>query len=205
MNARGNGAGAGGVWARNIVFGLALLATLTLTGCSLNLGTHAPAPSGQAHLTDLPWCDQPLVSFQDDSQPSQQPTSHWTDVQGALGFTAELPPTLPTGSCLDLAGGSIHDPIFGGHLSITWVLPKTGPISFSEAPKRAAVATTPQCAQSDQGSAATTICVAVVGDASVTIAAHMPVDTLKTYFSKLQPNVDWTPTGDMVATATPTR
>ncbi len=186
-----------------VVVGLALLA-LTLTGCDLGLGVTTPAPSGQQHLADLRWCDQPLVSFQDDSQPSQPPLTHWSAVQSQLGFTSYLPSSLPKGSCLDLAGGSIHDPIFGGHLSITWVLPKSGPISFSEAPKRGAISETPQCAQSQQGADATTICIAAVGDASVTIASHLSATDLQAYFPKLQPNVDWEPSQAAPApTATP--
>lgn len=200
--------------ARVIIMGLAVL-TLSLAGCSLGLGSNSVAKSSDQSLNTLPWCDQPLISFQDDSQPSQQPLTQWSAVKGELGFTPYLPATLPSGSCLDLVGGSIHDPIFGAHLSITWVLPATGPISFSEAPKRGAVSATPQCAQSSQipqgtqtaqstqtpqASAETTICISALGDASVTIASHLPASALQAYFGKLQPNVDWAP----VATPTPT-
>lgn len=176
------------------ILGLALLA---LAGCSLSLGGGG---SGVANtdqsLSALPWCDQPLISFQDDSQPSQQALTDWGAVKGALGFTPYLPASLPGGSCLDLVGGSIHDPIFGAHLSITWVLPGSGPLSFSEAPKRGTVSTTPQCAKSQvqTGSQATTICIGTLGDASITIASHLPTATLQGYFSKLKANVDWQPT-----------
>jgi hypothetical protein len=199
--------------ARVIIMGLALL-TLSLGGCSLGLGSNSVAKSSDQSLNSLPWCDQPLISFQDDSQPSQQPLTQWSAVKGELGFTPYLPETLPSGSCLDLVGGSIHDPIFGAHLSITWVLPKTGPISFSEAPKRGAVSATPQCAQSSQipqgtqtaqstqtpqASEATTICIGALGDASVTIASHLSASALQQYFGKLKSNVDWEP-----ASVTPT-
>lgn len=196
------------------ILGLALLA-LTLTGCSLSLGASSVAKSGDQTLSALPWCDQPLISFQDYSQSSQQAITQWGAVKDQLGFTPYLPTTLPKGSCLDLVGGSIHDPIFGGHLSITWVLPTVGPISFSEAPKRGSVTSTPQCAnsmptatgtpgtQSQLNNQSTTICVAALGDASVTIAAHMSTSDLQAYFGKLQPNVDWQPSGP-APTVTPT-
>ena len=192
------------VWARGAVLGLALT-TLTLAGCSLSLGNNTSSASPvnvDQSLNALPWCDQPLISFQDDSQQSQQLTS-WSAVKDQLGFTPYLPATLPNGSCLDLVGGTIHDPIFGGHLSVTWVLPQTGPISFSEAPKRGSVSTTPQCTQSKQGSDATTICIAALGDTSVTIASHLSASALKDYYSNLQANVDWQPA--VPAATTPTQ
>ena len=204
-------AGTGARRARLAIVGLALLA-LSLAGCSLNLGSGTSAQSTDQSLSALPWCDAPLISFQDDSQPSQPSLTQWDSVKGALGFTPYLPTTLPKGSCLDLVGGSIHDPVFGGHLSITWVLPNTGPISFSEAPRRgAAVSTTPQCATSAPTPQATssatssatttpqasgdttTICIGALGDTSVTIASHLTASALQAYYSKLQPNVDWQP------------
>jgi hypothetical protein len=186
-----------------VILGLALLA---LAGCSLSLGGGSGSTNTDQSLNALPWCDQALISFQDDSQPSQQALTDWGAVKGQLGFTPQLPTTLPKGSCLDLVGGSIHDPIFGAHLSITWVLPRSGPLSFSEAPKRSSVSTKPQCAQSQeqQGSSdATTICIGTVGDASITIASHMPTATLQNYFSNLQAGVDWQPTAP-APTVTPT-
>ena len=185
-----------------VILGLALLA---LAGCSLSLGGGSGSTNTDQSLNVLPWCDQALISFQDDSQPSQQALTDWGAVKGQLGFTPQLPTTLPKGSCLDLVGGSIHDPIFGAHLSITWVLPRSGPLSFSEAPKRSSVSTKPQCAQSQeqQGSSdATAICIGTVGDASITIASHMPAATLQNYFSNLQTGVDWQPTAP-APTATP--
>lgn len=204
----------GGTWttwrgagrARAAVLAAALL-TLSLAGCSLGGGGSSSA-SAQS-LNALPWCDQPFINFQDDSQPSQQPVTQWDDVKGQLGFTPYLPTELPKGSCLDLVSGSVHDPIFGAHLSVTWVLPQTGPISLSEAPKRNTDSSAPQCAQSQQGTATTAICIGTIGDASITIASHLSETELRAYFSKLQSNVDWhptapapTPTGTATATAT---
>lgn len=200
MNARRAGATRAWIfseagWARRSLLGLALLglALLALSGCSLTSGADSSGAVSGQDLSALPWCDQPLISFQDDSQPSQQALTSWSAVKDQFGFTPYLPATLPKGTCLDLVGGSIHDPIFGSHLSITWVAPKTGPISFSEAPKRGSVSAAPQCGQSQQGSAATTICIGALGDASVTIASHLPESALKAYFSALQPNASWEP------------
>lgn len=206
MNARRAGSWTGANWARGAIVGLALLA-LTVAGCSLGGGGSSGnggsgGAAGDQNLNALAWCDQPLISFQDDSQQSQQITS-WSAVKDQLGFTPYLPVTLPAGSCLDLVGGTIHDPIFGGHLSITWVLPKTGALSFSEAPKRGAVSSTPQCAQSQQGSDATTICIAAVQNTSVTIAAHLSASDIQSYFGNLQPNVDWQPTKSATPATTP--
>lgn len=172
--------------------GMALALATLLAGCSL--GGGGTSSSGQQALNALPWCAQPQISFVDSSSSSQQTITSWGQVKGQLGFTPYLPSSLPKGACLDLVGGTIHDPIFGGHLSITWVLPGSGgPISFSEAPKRGNTATTPQCAQSSQSSDATTVCIGVVGDTSVTIASHLPKSQITDYFKQLQKAPDWQP------------
>ncbi len=178
--------------------GLALALALMLAGCSLGSSGNTSA-SNQQTLGALPWCAQPQISFVDSSSSSQQAITQWSQVKGQLGFTPYLPPNLPKGTCLDLVGGAIHDPIFGGHLSITWVLPGGSPISFSEAPKHGNTATTPQCSQSAQSgqsaqsSDATTVCIGAVGDTSVTIASHLTQSQIATYFSQLKPAPDWEP------------
>lgn len=187
--------------AGGVVATLAL--ALALAGCSLGFGGDTIAASDQA-LNALPWCGQSQISFVDSSSSSQQAITQWSQVKGQLGFTPYLPSSLPKGTCLDLVGGAIHDPIFGGHLSVTWVLPGGAPISFSEAPKRGNTATTPQCAASAQTSDATTVCIGAVGDTSVTVASHLSESQIKAYFSQLQPATDWAPaTAPATATATP--
>ncbi len=171
---------------------LALILAAMLAGCSLSGSTS----SDQQSLSALPWCAQPQISFMDSSSPTQQTITSWSQVKGQLGFTPYLPSSLPKGTCLDLVGGTIHDPIFGGHLSVTWVLPGSGPISFSEAPKRGNTATSPQCAQSAQSgksSNATTICIGALGDTSVTIASHLTQSQIEAYFKQLKPTPDWEP------------
>lgn len=212
--ADGQGAGARR-WARLAPHGTrrgALLMTtgallaVALAGCNLSLsgGSSIGGASAQS-LNATPWCDQPTISFQDNSQATQQTLTDWGSVKGQLGFTPYLPATLPSGSCLDLVGGAIHDPIFGGRLSVTWVLPTTGPISLSEAPKQGQAPTSPQCAQEQQAGATTTVCIGALGNTNVTIAAHLSTAALQTYFNQLKPTTDWSPSAPTAtATAAPT-
>ncbi|HEU0028330.1 MAG TPA: hypothetical protein VFQ25_14550 [Ktedonobacterales bacterium] len=177
-------------WAGGVMASLAL--AMTLAGCSLGFGGDSSANGDQA-LSALPWCGQPQISFVDSGSSSQQTITQWDTVKGQLGFTPYLPSTLPKGSCLDLVGGAVHDPIFGGHLSVTWVLPGGTPISFSEAPKRGNTATTPQCTVSSQAPNATTVCIGAVDNTSVTVASHMSESQIKSYFSQLKAATDWAP------------
>jgi len=179
-----------------------LLLALFLAGCSFGGNSTS---SGQG-LTQLPWCDSPLISFQDDSTSAQTITSGWSSVKSQLGFTPYLPPTLPKGSCLDLAGGSIHDPIFGARLSITYTLPNNIALSFSEAPRRGELSSNVQCAASSQVSG-TTLCIGSLQNTTVTIASNQSQSNVQTLFNQLKPNVDWlpanTPTATPATTTTP--
>ncbi len=204
--------------------GLALVALvlgLTLAGCSLGGGsssttTHAQDAAPQP-LAKLAWCDKPLLTFQDDSTTTPTTKSSWDDVKGQLGFTPYLPETLPSGTCLALAGGSIHDPVFGGHFDITYVLPNLGPVSFSEAPKKANLPSSFQCVQGPTPSATpqgtstatatpaprTTTCLGVQGDTAISLASRESQANLQTLFKSLKPNVTWVPTGTSAATPSP--
>jgi hypothetical protein len=177
--------------------------TLALAGCSL-FGANTPVLTpNELQLGQVPWCDRPLISFQDDSTTTQKIITNWGDVKDELGFTPYLPPSMPKGTCLALAGGSIHNPIYGGQLSITYVLPNSGPLSFSQAPKRPNLPTTTQCIQSTQDSK-TTICAGVIGNTSITIASRQSSAELQALFGKLQPNENWVPANTNVARPTPT-
>jgi hypothetical protein len=192
------------------VLAAGLVVALALAGCSL-FGGDTKATSDQAGLSQLTWCDKPLVEFQDDGQTPQTTLTHWDDVQGQLGFTPYLPTTLPKGTCLVVAGGSIHDPIYGGHFSITYDLPGTGPLSFSEAPKRPNLDSSLQCTQAPGGTpspqptssgqgtpgaqaGATTVCLGVISDTSISIASRQSQSELQSLFGSLKPNVSWVPT-----------
>ena len=183
-----------------MVFALIGAALLALSACaSGSTSTSAPTNTHPA-LAQIPWCDQPSIQFQDDSTAQQTVITDWTKVEGQLNFTPYLPPTLPTGSCLVLAGGTIHDPIYGARLSITYDLPNAVPLSFSEAPKRASLSETLQC-QASTTDATTSICIGAVANTTVTIAARQAQSDVQTLFKSLQPNVEWVPTS--TATATP--
>ena len=183
--------------------GLALLVViaLALAGCSLTGSSTATATSGPQGLSQLSWCDGPQIIFQDDSSSTQAVISDWSKVQGQLGFTYYLPPTLPYGSCLDLAGGVIHDQIFGGKLDLTYTLPKIGSLTFAEAPKHGEIVTSLQCAVSPADSTAN-ICIGSISGATITIAGRDSVSNLQSIFNSLKANVTWLPTN--TPTVTPT-
>lgn len=178
-----------------------------LTGCSLfGGGGKTTTASTTASLSQLNWCDQPLIAFQDNGSTSQTVLSDWGQVKDQLGFTPYLPPTLPKGSCLVLAGGVIHDPIYGGHLSITYDLPgDQGPVSFSEAPKRPNLDTKLQCSQDTTSKQTpTTICLGVISGTSVTVASRQSQTQVQALFNSLKANVDWVPANEPTPTATAT-
>ena len=176
---------------------LALMAALA--GCASSSTVHDDA----ADLSKLSWCDSPFVNFFDGSTANATPISDWNQVRGQLDFTLYLPPSLPQGSCLVLAGGTFHDAIYGSHVSITWDLPNGEPLSISEAPNRANGAGAVQCAASAQD-AKTTICLGTIGSTSITLAARESAASLQALFGSLKPNVDWVPFGTTQLLQTPT-
>ena len=125
------------------VWTLGLIGVLTLAGCTLFGG---PSSHRRSVVDANPWCDSKNISFHDASASSSAPLTNWSDVKDQLGFTYYLPSSFPKGTCLVLAGGTIHDSVFnGGTFGITYNLPDTGPIAFSEAPKLANASTNVQC------------------------------------------------------------
>ncbi len=172
-----------------------LLLTLALSGCALfGGGGDGVTASGTKSLASLSWCDRPLITFQDDSTTAQKLLSNWDDVKDQLGFTPYLPESMPEGTCLALAGGSIHNPIYGGQFSITYVLPKIGPVSFSEAPLHQGMSNKTQCIQSAQDSK-TMICVGAISNTSITIASRQTEADIQAMFGTLKSNVAWVPAG----------
>ena len=203
-HSRRNGGMARSVWSGMAALAL-LVALAGLAGCSLfgDGGNTSASDDSSAALAQLQWCDKPLITFQDNGTTAHTTLTNWDDVKGQLGFTPYLPPTLPKGSCLVLAGGTIHDPIYGGHVSITYDVPNTGPISFSEAPKRANLGDKLQCTSSTQDSK-TTICLGTIADTSITVASRQSSNDLTTLFKSLKPNVTWVPSNTSKLLATPT-
>ena len=187
--------------------GLLLLLTLALSGCGPFGGGSSSGPTssggGNQSLASLSWCDRPLITFQDDSTTSQNMLTKWDAVKDQLGFTPYLPESFPEGTCLALAGGSIHNPIYGGQFSITYVLPKVGPVSFSEAPLHQGMSSKTQCIQSTQDKK-TNICVGAISNTSITIASRQPAEDIQTMFGALKPGVEWVPASSATPSATPT-
>jgi hypothetical protein len=182
-----------------VLAALALAVSAVLAGCASSSTIHDNAAS----LSKLSWCDRPFVNFFDGSSANATSISDWSQVRGQLDFTLYLPPSLPQGSCLVLAGGTFHDAIYGSHVSITWDLPNGEPLSISEAPNRANVASTVQCAASAQD-AKTTVCLGTIGSTSITLASRQSAASLQALFRSLKPNVDWVPFGTTQLLQTPT-
>jgi hypothetical protein len=191
-------------WLRVSAAGCTLLVLFVLAGCSLGSTTSTATPT-KTDLTpaQVPWCDTVSITFIDSGSATQTTLSNWDVVSPQLGFTPYLPSTFPKGTCLVLAGGSVHDPVFGGRMVITWNLPGSGPLSFSEAPKRSNLGSSLQCAQSAQ-QASTSICLGTLGNTGITIASGQSSDRLQALFNTLKPNVNWVPsdTNRLVATTT---
>jgi hypothetical protein len=182
---------------------LGLIGVLTLAGCNL-FGGGGPSGSGDQSLTQISWCDRKDISFKDQSTPSSDPLTNWADVKDQLGFTYYLPLSLPKGTCLMFAGGKIHDPVYnGGTFSITYNLPDSGPLSFSEAPKLPNASTNVQCLQSAQDPK-TNICQGVVSDTNVTIVSRLSTSAIQNYYSSLKGNLAWVPAVEPTAAPSPT-
>ncbi|HLY29619.1 MAG TPA: hypothetical protein VKQ36_01200 [Ktedonobacterales bacterium] len=191
---------AGSAFGGSTLLATLLMATLvTIAGCSLFSGGGTTTQGSSVSLNQLSWCDTPVVIFQNGA--SDKIVNDWSKVQGQLGFTYYLPPTLPRSACLDLVGGSIHDPIYGGHLSITYQLPKIGALSFSEAPKHGSIVTSLQCLPSPADKK-TTICTGPINQTVVTLAAQDSTKDLQDIFKSLKPNVDWYPLNSPAITPT---
>jgi hypothetical protein len=168
---------------------LALGGLLLLAGCTLFNGGSGTAASP----SQVPWCDaHSSPAFQDNSTSAHKVLNSWADVKDQLGFTVYLPTSLPKGTCLALAGGTIHDPIFGGSFQIAYTLPNNDSMAFSEAPRAPNLSNTVQCTQSGSD-AKITICEGAINGTGITIAARETQQQLQSVFSSLQPNVDWVP------------
>lgn len=208
------------VWWRNIWAGGALVllvVVVLLSGCGLfDGGTTAASTDKQVTLKNVPWCDRPSLTFQDDSTTDQKLVSDWSAVKDQLGFTPYLPPAFPKGTCLAVAGGSVHNPIYGGQLSVTYVLPTVGPVSFSEAPKRPNIPEKPQCVESSvqsgssatptatPGAPATNVCIGAISGTSVTIASRQSQSEIQAIYKTLRSATDWVPAAENRVTPTST-
>ncbi len=201
---------------------LLLAGSMLFTSCSfLGFGgvpkaTPTPKPTPMPttlQLAQVPWCSKPVMVFRNlaasgtpgvASGPATTLTD-WTQVKPLLGFTVYLPMTLPNGSCLVSASGTVRDPILGGNFVIGYVLPDHSSLTLSQAPQRAQ-STTFQCNTTATGGAKTLtptpaatpqapvqICSGIHGSTSIVFSASGNTDALQQFFNALQPDVSWVP------------
>ncbi len=207
-----------------VLVGCVLLVSAVLTACAgLSLGgnptpsatSKAPTPTSTATaLARLHWCDKPLMVFRDLAASGTpgvnagNPTTltDWTQVKSRLGFTVYLPETLPTGSCLVSASGTVRDPILGSNFVIGYVLPDHSSVTFSQAPQRTqstAFQCSPVAASTSGTKVATPTPTAVQGptqfcsgarsSTNIVFSSHGQTAALQQFFNALQPDVDWVP------------
>jgi hypothetical protein len=192
--------------------------------------TATSASVSQVALADLHWCGKPILVFRDEgatksstptvsgtATPAITPTTgatpiatpktltDWRQVEPSLGFTVFLPSTLPQGSCLISASGTIHDPTFGGIFTIGYVLPNHDAISLSEAPL-ASQTSTFQCSPSSSTTgvksgtptpgptvAPVQLCTGARDNTNIVLSARGTTSALEQTFTALQPHVTWVP------------
>jgi len=188
--------------------------------------TATTAALPQVALADLHWCGKPVLVFRDEgatktSTPtttSVTPTTttvtstatpktltDWKQVEPSLGFTVFLPQTLPQGSCLISASGTIHDPTFGGIFTIGYILPNHDAISLSEAPlasQSSAFQCSPSSSTANGKSGTPTpgptvepvqLCTGAHGNTNVVLSARGATSALEQLFGTLQARVAWVP------------
>jgi len=177
-------------------------------------------------LAKLHWCGKQILIFRDEGSPqSGTPTTsgtpattgtgtpaatpvtitNWQQVEPQLGFSVYLPQTLPQGSCLISASGTIHDPTVGSIFTIGYVLPNHDAISLSEAP-HASQSSTFECSPSSDststkgstptpGPTATPVqlCTGAHGTTNIVLSARGTTASLQQLFNALQTKVVWEP------------
>jgi hypothetical protein len=227
------------LWSALMMVG-ALLAGCTGLNLGGNAASNGqPLSTGPTTtLTGLHWCSKPLMVFRDEgasaansaaqptatatttpvtavpatptSTPQPRTITSWSQVEPALGFTVYLPETLPQGTCLVSASGTLHDPIFGSSFTIGYLLPDHSALSLSEAPLRSQnphFQCSPASSVNVGGSGARgtptpthgsaskplQLCSGALKRTSIVFSAHGTTTTLEQLFHSLQPNVNWIP------------
>ncbi|HTI15809.1 MAG TPA: hypothetical protein VL461_14795 [Dictyobacter sp.] len=208
--------------------GCLLLAACAPFSTSSNIHTStstktgaAQRTTGQIALAHLPWCHQPAAVFHDMTAVTTEngggtatAFSNWNDVKAQIGFTWYLPASLPAGSCLLSATGTIHDPLFGSELTVSYILPGQNSLVLSQTPMTQPV--TFQCSITDKTPAqamqegnptalpslsatvpptsnALQVCNGVRMKTSIVFSSEGATATLQRFFQSLQPDVAWVP------------
>lgn len=150
--------------------------------------------AGGVPLSHLNWCQEANIRFEDDATTPTAILTTWDQAQAALGFAPLLPPALPSGSCLLAAGGTLHDPIFGGRFSITYRLASGAPLSIAEAQEAQPLPAIQCSANGATGSTiAITTCRQTQGGLDITISSTQPEAQTRALLAILQPKVAWVP------------
>lgn len=200
-----------------------LFVIIALAACSQGGGNSGPASSP---LSQLHWCGgKPLMLFRDEAASGttagkstpvattmpvrSTPTTitNWNQVKSQLGFTTYLPESLPVGTCLMSASGTLHDPVFGSSFTVGFMLPDHNSISLSEAlarSQRQAFQCSPENSVVSSGTPAggssenekqqgMQVCTGVHGKTNIVFSARGAMSDLQTFFQNLQPDVNWEP------------
>ena len=182
--------------------------TTTPTGTPSAGATATVVATATLATTGTPTADTTPVTTPVTTGATPVTITSWEQVQPQLGFSVYLPATLPVGSCLTSASGTIHDPIFGGSFTIGYLLADRSAVTFSEAPVRSPNSSL-QCSVSANsrsvGKAATPtttagaktqplqVCTGVRDSTNIVFSARGTTETLTQFFKNLQSNVTWVP------------
>lgn len=190
------------------------LLAVILTACASGGNTTnnpQTTPTTTVSLGQIHWCGKPSMLFRDDGASTNgtktnttvTPTTinDWNQFKTSLGFTLYLPATLPQGTCLSSAFGTVHDAVFGSSFTIGFMLPNHDPLTFSEAPLRSqdpkfqCSATTNNTSGTSANAKQTAIqlCTGARNTTNVVFSARGSTGDLQNFFQQLQPDVNWLP------------
>lgn len=144
--------------------------------------------------------------------PTPTTITDWTQVKANLGFSVFLPTTLPDGSCLVSASGTLHDAIFGSNFTISYLLPDHSALTLSEAPTRVqnmdfqcnpnstttdtksqAATSTPTHGATKSTQAQVQLCSGTRDSTNIVFSARGATKSLQQFFQTLKSDVDWVP------------
>lgn len=134
----------------------------------------------------------------------------WRQVKANLGFVVFLPRTLPAGSCLVSASGTLRDPILGSSFMIGYLLANHDALTLSEAPLRSqnitfqcsiSTSTTASGGNTKTGTVTPSVtqvpvqlCTGARDTTNIVFSARGTTDSLRQFLSTLQSNLNWIPT-----------
>jgi hypothetical protein len=129
----------------------------------------------------------------------------WNTLKANLGFSLFLPETLPAGSCLLSATGTVRNAVMGSNFVLTYMLPNAEALTISQASQHTQNKTL-QCSVSDTGTGGTPtptntatalplqVCSGVRDATNITFSARWKTEALQQFFANLKQNQEWKPT-----------